>query len=99
MILIEWILGIVILIFLLSIPVGIIRGIIEIIIETKCRDLFIQYRYRGGHCWGMRGCGNDNCRFRHFCTIYKNAITPEVIAELESLLEQRRKELNEDETN
>lgn len=98
MILIEWILGTIFLIFLLSIPVGavisIITIIIDILITIKCRDLITQYRFRGGRCWGMKGCGNDTCRLRHFCEVYRNAVTPETVAEMEHLLKERRKALD-----
>lgn len=52
MILIEWILGIATIIFLLSIPAGVVLLIIEFIIEIKCRDLFMRYRYMGGDLLG-----------------------------------------------
>lgn len=42
----------------------------------------------------MKGCGNDNCRLKRSCPIYQNAVTPEVVAELESMLEERRRELD-----
>ena len=98
MILIDWIFGAILLIFLLSIPVGavisIITIIIDILITIKCKDLVIQYRYRGGSCWGMKGCGNDTCRLRHFCEVYRNAVTPETVAEMERLLKERREALD-----
>lgn len=59
MILIEWILGTIFLIFLLSIPVGavisIITIIIDILITIKCKDLVIQYRFMGGAMLGDEG--------------------------------------------
>lgn len=92
MILIEWILNAFFLIFLLSIPAGIVLCIIEFIIEIKCFDLFMQYRFFGGSCWGMKGCDNNDCHLRHFCPIYQNAITPETAAELVSMTEERHRE-------
>lgn len=93
---IELIVDTTFLLFFLSIPVGIVLGTIESIIITKCPDLYIQYRFRGRSCWGMKPCGHPNCRLRRFCPMYQYAITPEVIAELESLLEKRRKELEKE---
>lgn len=92
MILIEWILNAFFLIFLLSIPAGIVLSIIESIIKIKCFDLYMQYRFFGGSCWGMKGCGNNDCHIRHFCPIYQNAIAPETVAELVSRAEERRRE-------
>ena len=101
MILIEWILGTIFLIFLLSIPIGAVIGIIAIIIDIlitiKCQDLVIQYRFMGGRCWGMKGCGNDTCRLRHFCEVYSNTATTEDVAKMERLLEERRKALDRSE--
>ena len=76
---------------LLILVVMIVSAIINFIIETKCTDLAIQYRFMGGSCWGMKGCGKDNCRLRRFCYIYRNAITPEVVAELENMLDKNMK--------
>lgn len=78
---------------LLVLAAMIVPAVISSIIEIKCFDLYIQYRFKGGSCWGMRPCGHPDCRLRHFCPMYQHAITPEVIAELERLLEERRKEL------
>lgn len=90
MILIDVILVFVILLVLAAM---IIPATIYLIIIIKCFDLFITYRYKGGSCWGMRPCGHPNCRLRRFCPMYQHAITPEVLAELERMLEERRKEL------
>lgn len=95
MIIIEWILNIVLFIFLLSIPVGIVLSVIEFIIEIKCHDLLLRYRFFGGSCWGMKGCSNDTCRLKRFCHVNQNVITPEDIAEMERMLEERHKELEE----
>lgn len=91
--LIEWMLNAIFIVFLLSIPVGIVLSIIELIIKIKCFNLLAQYKFFGGNCWGMRGCGNNNCHLKRFCPAYQSAITPEVVAELESMLQKRRKEL------
>ena len=96
MIIVEFFLNLTVLIFLLSIPIGIILNIIESLIRIKCHDLYMQYRFRGGSCWGMKPCGHPNCRLRHFCPMYQHALTPEVMAELESLLEERRKEIEKE---
>lgn len=81
------------LVILLVLATMIIPAIINLIIEIKCFDLFMKYKYRGGSCWGMPPCGHSDCRLRYFCPMYQHAITPEVIAELESLLEERRREV------
>lgn len=78
---------------LLVLVVMIIPATIYIIIIIKCRDLFITYRYKGGNCWGMKPCGHSDCCLRHFCPMYQHAITPEVVSELDNLLEERRREL------
>ena len=93
MIILEFIFNLLFLIFLLSIPVGIILSIIESFIRIKCHDLYMQYRFRGGSCWGMPPCDHPDCRLRRFCPMYQHAITPEVLAELDHLLEERRREL------
>lgn len=95
MIIVEFIFKLAFLIFLLSIPAGIVLGVIELIIEIKCIDLVMRYRFLGGSCWGMKGCNNDTCRLKRFCHIYQNAVTPEDVAEMERMLEERRKELEE----
>lgn len=76
---------------LLILVVMIVSAIINFIIEIKCADLVMKYRFMGGSCWGMKGCGKDNCRLRHFCYIYRNATTPEVVAELEKMLDKDMK--------
>lgn len=96
MIIVEFIFDLLFLIFLLSIPVGIVLSIIESLIRIKCHDLYMRYRFRGGSCWGMPPCGHPDCRLRRFCPMYQHAITPEVMAELESMLEERRKELEKE---
>lgn len=93
MMLIELIVGAIILLFILSIPVGVILSVIESIIIIKCHDLYMHYRFRGGSCWGMPPCDHPDCRLRRFCPMYRHAITPEVLAELDHLLEERRREL------
>ena len=93
MIIVEFIFSLLFLLFLLSIPVGIALSIIDSIIRAKCYDLYMQYRYFGGSCWGMPPCGHPNCRLRHFCPMYQHAITPKDLSELDSLLEERRREL------
>lgn len=93
MMIIEWILNTAIFLFLLSIPIGVVLSVIELIIAIKCNDLLMQYRCFGGSCWGMKGCNNDTCGLRCFCPIYQHAITPEDIAEMEHMLDERRKEL------
>lgn len=57
--------------FLVLVGVSIRIIIIDTLITIKCSDLVIKYRFLGGHCWGMAGCGNDNCRLRHHCRIYQ----------------------------
>ena len=96
MTLIELIVGAIILLFFLSIPVGVVLSVIEFFIIIKCHDLYMHYRFRGGSYWGMKPCGHPNCRLRHFCPMYQHALTPEVMAELESLLEERRKEIEKE---
>lgn len=86
------------LVILLVLAAMIIPAIISLIIEIKCFDLVIKYKYMGGSCWGMKRCGNDNCCLKRFCLIYQNAITPEVVTELESMLDERRKELGIEDT-
>ena len=71
----------------------IVPAVIDFIIKIKCPDLIMQYKFFGGACWGMKGCGNENCRLRRFCPIYQNAITPEVTAELDRMLQDRYKKL------
>jgi hypothetical protein len=93
MILIDLILNVVTLSFLLGIPVGIAKCIAYFVVDIKCHDLIMQYRFFGGSCWGMRGCGKDNCHIKCFCPVYQNTVSPELIAELERKLEKRRKEL------
>ncbi len=93
MIIVEFILNLILLIFLLSIPIGIVLSIIEFLITIKCHDLYMQYRFFGGSCWGMKPCGHPNCRLKHFCPMYQHTITPDVVAELDNLLEERRREL------
>lgn len=83
------------LVILLVLAVMIIPAIIDFIIEVKCPDLFIQYHLLGGSCWGMKGCGKEKCRLKRFCYLYQRALKPEDLEELESLLEERRKELKE----
>lgn len=97
MILIEWILNAALLIFLLNIPVGIVLSIIDSLIKMKCHDLYMQYRFFGGSCWGMKPCGHPHCRLRRFCPMYQHTITAEVITALESLIKERRKELGKKE--
>lgn len=87
---VAFIIDLTLLLFLLSIPVGIILSIIETIIKIKCHDFYRQYRFSEGSCWGMKSCGHPNCRLKRFCPMYQHAITPEVIVELESLLERQR---------
>ena len=91
--LIEFIVDAVFLLFFLSIPVGVVLCIVDFIIKIKCHDLYMQYRFFGGSCWGMPPCGHPNCRLRHFCPMYQHAITPKALSELDSLLEERRREL------
>ena len=93
MTLIELIAEAFLLILFLSIPIGIVLSIIDSIIRIKCYDLYMQYRFFGGSCWGMKPCGHPNCRLRYFCLMYQHAITTETVAELESMLEERHKEL------
>ena len=93
MVIVEFIYKLGLLIFLLSIPVGVVLSIIESLIRIKCHDLYVQYRFRGGSCWGMPPCGHPDCHLRRFCPMYQHAITPEVLAELDHLLEERRREL------
>lgn len=81
------------LVILIVLATMIIPAIINFIIEIKCFDLVIQYRFLGGSCWEMKGCGNDDCRLKRFCPIYQNAITTEVVSELESMLDERCREL------
>ncbi|MDE6261170.1 MAG: hypothetical protein K2M42_09980 [Oscillospiraceae bacterium] len=83
------------LIALLVLAVMIVPAIIDFIIEIKCPNLVIQYRFFGGSCWGMKGCGKDDCRLRRFCYIYQRALKSEDLEELNRLLEERRKELKE----
>lgn len=83
------------LVILLVLAVMIIPAIIDFIIEVKCPDLFIQYHLLGGSCWGMKGCGKEKCRLKRFCYLYQRALKPEDLEELDSLLEERRKELKE----
>lgn len=78
---------------LLVLAIMIVPATIDFIIKIKCPDLIMQYKFFGEACWGMKGCGNENCRLRRFCPIYQNAITPEVATELEHLLQDRCKEL------
>lgn len=78
---------------LLVVATMIIPATIYLITIIKCFDLFIIYRYKRGSCWGMKPCGHPDCQLRHFCPMYQHAITPEVVAELEKLLEERRREL------
>lgn len=94
MILIEWILNVVVLIFFLSIPIGIIHSIIDLAIDIKCHDRITQYRFFGGSCWGMKGCGKEDCHIKRFCPVYQNTVSPECITELERQLEEKRKELD-----
>lgn len=82
-------------IVLLVLAVMIAPVMIDFIIKIKCPDLVIQYRFFGGNCWGMKGCGKDNCRLRRFCYIYRRAFKPEDLEELDRLLEERRKEFKE----
>lgn len=91
--LIEFIVDATFLLFFLSIPVGVALSIIDSIIRAKCHDLYMQYRFRGGSCWGMPPCDHPDCRLKRFCPMYQHAITPEVVDELEHLLEERRREL------
>ena len=91
--LIELIADATLLLLFVSILVGIALSIIDSIIRIKCHDLYMQYRFFGGSCWGMKPCGLPNCRLRRFCPMYQHAITPEVVAELDSMLEKRHKEL------
>ena len=81
MTLIELIVDVAFLIFLLSIPIGIVLSIIDSIIRIKCHDLYMQYRFFGGSCWGMKPCGSPNCRLRRFCPMYQHTIAPKVGAE------------------
>lgn len=83
MTLIELIVDVTLIIFFLSIPVGVVLCIIDSIIRIKCHDLYMQYRFFGGSCWGMKPCGHPKCRLRHFCPMYQHVITPETAAELE----------------
>ena len=78
---------------LLVLVIMIVPAVIDFIIKIKCPNLIMQYKFFGGACWGMKGCGNENCRLRYFCPIYQNATTPEVVAELENMLQDRYKEL------
>lgn len=89
---VVFIFDVTLLLLLLSIPVGIVLSIIETIIRIKCHDLYVQYRFLGGNCWGMKPCGHTNCRLRRFCPMHQHAITPETLAELNSLLEERHRE-------
>lgn len=89
MILIEWILNAFFLIFLLSIPAGIVLCIIEFIIEINSLCSIDSLEAVAG---GMKGCDNNDCHLRHFCPIYQNAITPETAAELVSMTEERHRE-------
>lgn len=86
-------------VILLILVVLIVPAIINFIIETKCTDLVIQYRFLGGNCWGMKGCGKDNCRLKRFCYIYRSAITPEVVAELENMLDKDMKKSGTEDQN
>ena len=45
---------------LLILVVMIVSAIINFIIKTKCADLVMQYRFMGGNCLGMKGCGKYN---------------------------------------
>ena len=80
-------------VILLVIAAMIIPAIINLIIVIKCFDLVIQYKFLGGNCWGMKECGDNTCRLKRFCPMHQNAITPEVITEVDNLLEERHKEL------
>ena len=80
-------------IVLLVLAVMIVPAIIDFIIKIKCPDLVTQYRFFGGSCWGMKGCGKGDCRLRRFCYIYQRALKPEDLEELDRLLEERRKKL------
>ena len=86
-------------VILLILVVMIVSAIINFIIKIKCTNLVMQYRFMGGSCWGMRGCGKDNCHLRRFCCIYQNAITPEVVAELENMLDKDRKKAETENRN
>lgn len=86
-------------VILLILVVLIVPAIINFIIETKCTDLVIQYRFLGGSCWGMKGCGKDNCRLKRFCYIHRSAITPEVVAELENMLDKDMKKSGTEDQN
>ena len=82
-------------IVLLVLAVMIAPAMIDFIIKIKCPDLVIQYRSFGGNCWGMKGCDKNDCRLRRFCYIYQRALKPKDLEELDSLLEERRKEFKE----
>lgn len=92
MILIDCILGLALLLFFLSIPAGVAHAIIETQIELKCPDRVMHYRYLGGSCWGMKGCGDDTCHLKNHCYLYKDSISPEEIAKIERKLEERKKQ-------
>ena len=92
MILIEWVFNIVFLLILLGIPVSIVYCIIDISIGIKCPDRVMRYKYLGGSCWGMKGCGDDSCHLKNLCYLHKDTISLETIEELERLLKERRTE-------
>lgn len=86
------------LVILFVLVVVIIRGITDSRVEKKCHDLYMRYRYFGGICWGIPDCGDDNCRLRRFCYLRRYMVTEETIEELEHMLEERRKELEQEDS-
>ena len=93
---IDFIVELVILVVLVVIIVGgIFSGITESLIKKKCYDLYMKCRYFGGICWGIPDCGDDNCRLRRYCYLRRYMVTEETIEELEHMLEERRKELEQ----
>ena len=79
MIVIEWVFNIAFLVFLLSIPVGAVLSLVELVLDIKC--------------FKKMSCSNRDCRLKAFCLKYRELPTQEDIDELEKMLEERRREI------
>lgn len=85
MIVIEWVFNIAFLVFLLSVPVGVVLRLVELVLDIKC--------------FRKMSCSNRDYRFRAFCRKYRELPTQEDIDELKEMLEERRRELAMEDTD